>query len=183
MRGGNERSRHEVPARMDGARPKLSRAREEVLQLRAEERNRDFGSKRAQFFPLKRGDDDVPLDAAFENELLDARGDSVVFQFDIQQALSAEFIQDIGQKGNRLAESGIESPQLFVGQIADAAMAVGCAVNRFVMNDNQPAVAAAADVEFEARRSRLQRFPEGSLRVFAATRISWGPTMSEDDHV
>jgi hypothetical protein len=29
----------------------------------------------------------------------------------------------------------------------------------------------------------LQRFPEGSLRVFAATRISWGPTMSEDDHV
>ena len=63
-------------------------------------------------------------------------------------------------KRNRLAESGIELPQFFVGEILNWAAAAGGAINGVIMNYDEPPIAAPADIKFEAGGSGLQRFLE-----------------------
>ena len=57
---------------------------------------------------------DVPFQPSLQNEFLDVRRNTVILQFDIQQALGTEFVEHIGQQRNRLTKSRVE-PLEFVG--------------------------------------------------------------------
>ena len=122
------------------------------------------------------------LEPPFENQLLHVGCNVVVFQFNVQQALRAEFVQDIAEQGDRVAEPGIELTQLVVRQASNEAPAIRRSVDRVVMNDDQTAVTATTNVEFETGRPALQSFSERQARVLAFARIPWCATVSEHDH-
>ncbi len=102
----------------------------------------------------------MSFEVSLVNEIFYVLRNSCVFQFNIEQAFSAERIEDIGQERDRLAESGVETAQLIVCKAGDAASTVGGAVDCLVMDHHDPAVRAAANVELHAVRTILKRFLE-----------------------
>src|SRR5204863_6603666 len=122
------------------------------------------------------------LQAVFEDEPFHVVRYSGVLQFDVQQESPAESIENVCQKRDALSETGIELPQLLVREIGNAALAVGGPVDGFVMDHDDPAVGATANVELDAVGAVLQSFLEGPDCVFRFAWISWRSAMSKDPH-
>src|SRR4051794_38964380 len=106
------------------ARPAIGRAHYKSFRLRAQERDRNFRSERRQFFPFEGRHDDVSLEPPLEDQCLGVLRDIGIFQFNIEQAPAPEFIQHLAQQWDRLIESGIELPELFIGEIPDTAPSI-----------------------------------------------------------
>lgn len=120
--------------------------------------------------------------AHFEYESLCVGRKAGFLEFDIEHALRTEPVEYVGQERDRLAETGIELFYFLVGEIGDASSAVCCAIEGFIMNDDEPAVACPAHVELQARGAAFERLIKGCNGVFAIPRIARRPAVSEDNH-
>lgn len=118
----------------------------------------------------------------FEYESLYAGRKPGCLEFDIEQALLAEPVEYVGQERDRLAETGVELSYVLVGEIGDASSAVGCAIEGFIMNDDEPAVARPAHVELQARGAAFEGLTKGCNCVFAIPRKARRTAVSEDNH-
>lgn len=122
------------------------------------------------------------LQVSVENQFLDIRTKSSVFQLDVEQAVTAERIENIGQKRDRFAESGIKASQLVVGQVRHAASTVSSAVDRLIVDHDDTAVTAPADVKFHTGRAALESLFKRPNCVFGPPWISWRSAVSKDNH-
>src|SRR5437762_920634 len=151
---------------MNCRRAEFARRGYKVSRFGTQKRDRNLGWKRCQFRPFETRNEHMVLQAVFEDEPFHVVRYSGILQFDVQQESAAESIENVCQKRDALSESGIELPQLLIREIGNAALAVGGPVDGFVVDDDDPAVGASANVELDAVGAVLQRFLEGPDCVF-----------------
>src|SRR4051812_28226363 len=102
----------------------------------------------------------MAFQAPAQNEVFHISGDAGILQFDVQQAFPAELIEHLIEERNGFTATGIEASQIVVCQVRYTAPAVGCAIDRLVMNNNDPAIGTPADIELYASGAGVQRFTE-----------------------
>src|SRR6516164_9855307 len=100
---------------MDRCRANFACSGNQISQFGAQERSRNLGQERRELLPIEAGDDHVRLQVSFENECFYVVRNSSVLQFDIEDALAAQRVENISQQWDRLAKSGVELAQLVIG--------------------------------------------------------------------
>jgi hypothetical protein len=145
---------------VDCDRAELKRLSDQVSSFGTQQSDRNVWGQRPQLLPFESGNQNLLFQAALANELPDVLRNAGVFQFDIQKALGAEFVEDFSQQWDRFSRSGIETSEIVAGHSGDRAAAVSRSIHRIVMDNDETSVAAPANVEFKPGRSGLKRLSE-----------------------
>src|SRR5277367_178689 len=110
------------------------------------------------------------------------------FQLQIRDdvILLREF-ENFFEGGNALADifasepgTCIEAAERSLSLVVHAALAVGRALQRFIMDGYKSGVARELQIRFDERRSQSDRFLESGERVFR--RMARGPAVPDDEH-
>ena len=128
------------------------------------------------------GDESIAFPIPFEDEPPDVAQQTQLLDLDVKQAAAAKRVENIRKTGNGFAASGVKLFQLTVGEITDAAMAIGRPVDGVIVNDDDGSVPTSANVHLQTIRATMKSIVEGSHRIFAVTRKTGSASVPEYDH-
>jgi hypothetical protein len=105
---------------------------------------------------VESGEHDGVLDSALDDQTEHVLEKTGFLELNVDDAAAGEVVQDLRQQRRRFAVAGVELAQSIVAESRDEPGSIGRTIDRRVMNDDDLAVAATADIQLDAVGAALQ---------------------------